>query len=100
MRIHFVPVLLEDNAIGIQVNSMELSSLGLMKSLFSKSIKRKITNGIHAQRMRSDQLVSRLPTDFQGVQGANIRVRLESIHYSLDTVLVLGSISGDWTLRK
>jgi hypothetical protein len=100
MRIHFVPVLMEDNSIGIQVNSMELGSLGLMKSLFSKSIKRKITNGIHVQRMRSDQLVSRLPTDFQGVQGANIRVRLESIHYSLDTVLVLGSISGDWTLRK
>jgi hypothetical protein len=100
MRIYFVPILIEDNSIGIQVNSMELGSLGLMKSLFSKSIKRKITNGIHAQRMRTDPLVSRLPTDFQGIQGANIRVRLESIHYSKDTVLVLGRLSGDWTLRK
>jgi hypothetical protein len=100
MRIHFVPILMEDNSIGIQVNSMELGSLGLMKSIFSKSIKRKIMNGIHGQRMRTDQLVSRLPMNFQGIQGANIDVRLESIHYSQDTVLVLGSIIGDWTLRK
>jgi hypothetical protein len=100
MRIHFVPVLMEDNAIGIQVNSMELGSLGLMKSIFSKSITRKITNSIHGQRMRNDQLVSRLPTNFQGIQAANIGVRLESIHYSQDTVLVLGRITGDWTLRK
>ncbi len=100
MRIHFVPVLMEDDAIGIQVNSMELGSMGLIKSLFSNSIKRKITNSIHGQRMRADQLVSRLPTDFQGVQGANIRMHLESIHYTQDTVLVLGRISGDWTLRK
>ncbi len=100
MRIHFVPVLMQDNAIGIQVNSMELGSLGLMKSIFSKSITRKITNGIHGQRMRTDQWVSRLPTNFQGIQGANIDVRLESIQYSQDTVLVLGRITGDWTLRK
>lgn len=100
MRIHFVPILMDDNAIGIQVNSMELGSLGLMKSIFSNSIKRKIMNGIHGQRMRTDQLVSRMPMNFQGIQGANIDVRLESIHYSQDTVLVLGSIIGDWTLRK
>jgi hypothetical protein len=100
MRIHFVPILMEDNAIGIQVNSMELGSLGLMKFIFSKSIKRKIMNGIHSQRMRTDQLVSRLPMNFQGIQGANVNVRLESIYYSQDTVLVLGSIIGDWTLRK
>jgi hypothetical protein len=100
MRIHFVPILMEDNSIGIQVNSMELGSLGLMKSIFSKSIKRKIMNGIHAQRMRTDQLVSRLPMNFRGIQGANVNVRLESIYYSQDTVLVLGSIIGDWTLRK
>ena len=42
----------------------------------------------------------RRPSNFQGIQGANIDVRLESIQYFQDTVLVLGHITGDWTLRK
>jgi hypothetical protein len=100
MRIHFIPVLIEDNAIGIQVNSIELGSLGLMKSMFSTSIKRKIVRGIHGQRMKTDQLLSRLPNDFQGIQGTNLRIRLESIYYSQDMVQVLGKLAGDWTLRK
>jgi hypothetical protein len=92
--------LIEDNAIGIQVTSIELGSLGLMKSMFSTSIKRKIVRGIHGQRMKTDQLLSRLPNDFQGIQGTNLRIRLESIYYSQDMVQVLGKLAGDWTLRK
>ncbi len=100
MRIHFIPVLIDDKSIGIQVNSIELGSLGLMKSIFSGSIKRKIVRGIHSQRMKTDQLISRLPTDFQGIQATNLRIRLDSIYYSKDMVQVLGKLAGDWTLRK
>jgi hypothetical protein len=100
MILLFRPILISDSLIGIQVRSISLAKLGLWKGLFASSIKQRIVRNIHAQRMNTDQLLIRMPRDFQGLHVANPRLSFERIYYSDDSIRLLGKLMGDWTLRK
>jgi hypothetical protein len=96
----FSPILLDDSTIGIKVHGLDLDNLGLFKSMFRAPIKRRIIGGIHSQRMTSEQLLLKVPTQFQGLQITNRKLLFHAINYSDDRIQVLGKLSGDWTLRK
>jgi hypothetical protein len=96
----FRPILISDSSIGIQVRSLSLAKLGFWKGLFATSVKQRIVRNIHAQRMHSDQLLSRMPMALQGLHLANPHLTFDHIFYSDDSIRLLGKLSGDWTLRK
>lgn len=100
MKIRFVPILIESNAIGIQVQEIKLEDLGLWKSIVKHNILRRIRSGIYNQRLTADQMRSRIPSQIQGLTYSKLDIVFESIQYSLDSIQVLGRVSGDWTLRK
>jgi hypothetical protein len=100
MILLFRPILISDSSIGIQVRSISLAKLGLWKGLFASSIKQRIVRNIHTQRMHMEQLLTRMPMDFQGLHVANPRLSFEHIYYSDDSIRLLGKLTGDWTLRK
>jgi hypothetical protein len=96
----FRPILISDSSIGIQVRSLSLAKLGFWKGLFASSIKQRILRNIHAQRMHTDQLLSRMPLALHGLHLANPHLTFDHIFYSDDSIRLLGKLSGDWTLRK
>ena len=96
----FRPILISDSSIGIQVRSLSLAKLGFWKGLFATSVKQRIVRNIHAQRMHTDQLLSRMPLALQGLHLANPHLTFDHIFYSDDSIRLLGKLSGDWTLRK
>jgi hypothetical protein len=100
MILFFRPILIADSSIGIQVRSLSLVKLGFWNGLFATSIKQRIVRNIHAQRMHTDQLLTRVPMDFQGLHLANPRLSFHGIYYSDDSIRLLGKLAGDWTLRK
>jgi hypothetical protein len=100
MNLRFVPILIDSSAIGIQVQELELEGLGFWKSIFKNNINRRVVAGIQSQRMTTDQMSYRIPSQIQGLSYSNLNLSLESINYSLDSIQVLGRIRADWTLRK
>lgn len=96
----FTPLLLDSSTIGIQVQEVEFVGLGFWRSLVKRNLSRRITAGIHRQRMGTDQLMKQLPSQVNGLNMANIKLSLDSINYSKDSIQVLGRLAGDWTLRK
>jgi hypothetical protein len=100
MKLRFVPILIDSSAIGIQVQELELEGLGFWKSIFKNNINRRVVAGIHSQRMTTDQMRYRIPSQIQGLSYSNLNLSLDSINYSVDSIQVLGRIWADWTLRK
>lgn len=100
MMIRFIPILMDASTIGIQVQELVLDHLGFWKSFVKSNITRRVIGGIHSQRMTTEQMKYRIPSQIQGLSLSNLNLSLESINYSLETIQVVGRLTGDWTLRK
>ncbi len=100
LMIRFIPILMDASTIGIQVQELVLDHLGFWKSFVKSNITRRVIGGIHSQRMTTEQMRYRIPSQIQGLSLSNLNLSLESINYSLETIQVVGRLTGDWTLRK
>ena len=100
MLIRVIPVLMDASTIGIQVQELVLDDLGFWKSIVKNKITRRVIGGIHGQRMTTEQMKYRIPSQIQGLSLSNLNISLEAINYSLESIQVAGRLTGDWTLRK